>query len=417
MSLLLKNIHRLYRVANNDQLIKSGAEMSDALESKDSFVWCEVGKIKAFGPMETLPPEALQARKHIDCRDRIVFPSWVDSHTHLVFPATREKEFVDRIRGLSYEEIARRGGGILNTAAKLRAASEEELLTSAITRAWEIIRSGTATVEIKSGYGLTVEDELKMLRVAQALKRYTPLRIKTTLLGAHAYPIEYRDNKPAYVDLVINEMIPRAADENLAEYIDVFCERGFFSIEDTERILQAGAEHGLKAKIHANQLDYSGGVQAGVKNGAISVDHLECIGDAEIEVLKGSSTMPTILPSAAFFLSAPYQPARRMIDAGLPVAIASDYNPGSTPTGNMSFEVALACIRMKMLPEEALCAATINGAAALELSTETGSIDLGKAADLIISEPMDSFALIPYYFANNQVWKTVIGGVPFDAKA
>lgn len=355
-------------------------------------------------------PNIPQDEVVVDCEGRLVFPGFVDSHTHLVFATTREGEFVDRINGLSYEEIGKRGGGILNSAAKLRAMSEDELLEGAMARAGEIMQMGTTSVEIKSGYGLTVADELKMLRVAKRLDKESPLRIKTTLLGAHAFPAEYKENKDAYIDLVINEMIPKAVEEGLADYVDVFCERGYFSVEQTDRILEAGAKHGLKPKIHANQLDYSGGVQIGVKHNAISVDHLEHVGDEEIESLKSGSTIPTVLPSAAFFIREPYPPARKMIDAGLPVCIASDYNPGSTPTGNMSFEMALACINMQMLPEEALVASTLNGAAALEIADQCGSIEPGKAADLVITKPLDNIALIPYYFATNQIERVIING-------
>lgn len=407
--MILTNIHKLYAVADKGELRKGGAEMRNACLTENAFVWLEGGRIKSLGSMSELP-NIPQDEVVVDCEGRLVFPGFVDSHTHLVFATTREGEFVDRINGLSYEEIGKRGGGILNSAAKLRAMSEDELLEGAMARAGEIMQMGTTSVEIKSGYGLTVADELKMLRVAKRLDKESPLRIKTTLLGAHAFPAEYKENKDAYIDLVINEMIPKAVEEGLADYVDVFCERGYFSVEQTDRILEAGAKHGLKPKIHANQLDYSGGVQIGVKHNAISVDHLEHVGDEEIESLKSGSTIPTVLPSAAFFIREPYPPARKMIDAGLPVCIASDYNPGSTPTGNMSFEMALACINMQMLPEEALVASTLNGAAALEIADQCGSIEPGKAADLVITKPLDNIALIPYYFATNQIERVIING-------
>lgn len=376
---------------------------------ENAWVAVRDGKILAIGHEgKDILPEGIE--NAVDCTDRVVFPGFVDSHTHLVFAKTRETEFVDRIRGLSYAEIAARGGGILNSARALREMSEEELLQGTLARAHEILATGTTTVEIKSGYGLTTESELKMLRVARKIGEMTPLRVKTTFLGAHAYPMEYRENKSGYIDLIIKEMLPRVAEEGLADYVDAFCEQGFFSVEETERIIEAGAKYGLKAKIHANQLHRSGGVQLGVKHSAISVDHLEAMGPEEIEALKSGTTIPTILPSAAFFLSAPYQPARDLIDAGLPLCIATDYNPGSTPTGNMPFEMALACIRMKVLPEEALVATTLNGAAALELADVCGSIEVGKAADFVITQPMDSIALMPYFFAKNLVQQVIVGG-------
>jgi len=385
--------------------------MQDACLLENAFVWIEKGRIKILGRMQEIPDYLPQNLQKIDCTGRIVFPGFVDSHTHLIFAATRESEFVDRIRGLTYEEIADRGGGILNSAEKLRQMDENYLLELTKNRAWEIIGHGTTTVEIKSGYGLTVEDEMKMLRVARRVGEETPLRVKTTLLGAHAFPTEYKEKKDEYVNMVISRMIPRAAAENLADYIDVFCERGFFSVEQTGRILEAGAKYGLRPKIHANQLSFSGGVQIGVKNNAISVDHLEHAGGEEIECLKSGNTIPTFLPGSAFFIRQPYPPARMMIDSGLPVCIASDYNPGSAPTGNMSFQMALACIYMQMLPEEALVACTLNGAAALELSGECGSIEVGKAADLLISKPLDNLSMIPYHFGSNLIEKVIVGGL------
>lgn len=412
MKILIHNCSTLYQVAGAGERMKAGEAMKEVKPLENAWLLTEGELIKAIGT--GTPPEELNADRQIDCEGGMVIPGFVDSHTHLVFAKSREGEYVDRIQGLSYEEIAKRGGGILNSAARLRAMSEEELLMGAVERAWEILRQGTTSVEIKSGYGLTTEDELKMLRVANKLRQFCPIRIKTTFLGAHAFPAEYRDDQEGYVNLILNEMIPAVAEEKLADYVDVFCDRGFFSVEQTERILEKGIEYGMRPKIHANELDFSGGVQAGVKMNALSVDHLECVGEAEIAALKGSETMATILPSTAFFLGLEYAPARTMIDAGLPVALATDYNPGSSPGGSMSFILSLACTKMKMLPEEALSAATLNGAYALGLESETGSLNEGKRADLIITTPMESLAELPYYFARTQVRHVLCGGVPFD---
>ncbi|OQX75985.1 MAG: imidazolonepropionase [Bacteroidetes bacterium 4484_276] len=340
----------------------------------------------------------------------MVFPAFVDSHTHLVYPASREIEYIDKIKGLSYEEIARRGGGILNSAKKMQEISEEELFESAILRLEEIICYGTGAVEIKSGYGLTTESELKMLRVIRKLKEASPMTIKATFLGAHSIPPEYRDNRVAYVDIVVNEMLPKVAEDGLADYIDVFCDKGFFSVEDTERILEAGLKYGLRGKIHANELDYSGGIQAGVKYNALSVDHLEYTGDAEIEALLNSETMPTILPGAAFFLNMPYAPARKMIDAGLPVALASDFNPGSSPSGNMQLILSMASILYKMLPEEAINATTINSAYAMGISDILGSIATGKKANVFITQPIPTYEYMPYYYGTNKVETIILNG-------
>jgi imidazolonepropionase len=341
----------------------------------------------------------------------MVLPAWVDSHTHLVFAGSREGEFQDRISGLSYEEIARKGGGILNSAAKLNAKDEDELYHESLQRLHQVMAQGTGAIEIKSGYGLSVEGELKMLRVIRKLKENTPIPIKASFLAAHAYPVDYKDNHEGYLNLIINTMLPQIADERLADYIDVFCEEGFFSIDETSRLLDAGAKYGLKPKIHANQLHYSGGVQVGVKHHAVSVDHLECVGDAEIAALKGGNTMPTLLPAAAFFLGIQYQPARKIIDEGLPVCLATDYNPGSCPSGNVPLLLTLACTQLKMTPEEAINAVTINGAAALELEQEIGTIAVGKKANFIITKPIPSLAYIPYDFGNNPVQKLVINGM------
>ena len=363
--------------------------------------------IQAYGRMEDIQKD-ISAKQTIDASGRFVMPSFVDSHTHLIFAASREEEFVMKIKGASYEEIAAKGGGILNSARKLRVTSEEELFQYSLKRAHEIIRTGTGAVEIKSGYGLTIKDELKMLRVARRIGRETPLTVKTTFLGAHAVPKEY--TKQDYIKLVVEEMIPAIAEEKLADYIDVFCEQGFFSPEESTLIVERGKKFGMTPRIHANQLHRSGGVQVGVKAGAISVDHLENIGDEEIEILKGSKTMATALPGAAFFLNLPFPPARKIINAGLPLAIASDYNPGSAPSGNMSLMIALACIKMKMTPEEAINAVTINTAYTLGILDSHGSITPGKVANVLITQPIPSLAFFPYSFGTNLVDTIILNG-------
>jgi len=375
----------------------------------NAWLIAEHGIIHSFGEMYTL--SETNADETIDATGKMVLPAWCDSHTHLVFAAPRDGEFVDRIKGLSYEEIARRGGGILNSAAKLNAMDEQELYEHSYARLHRVMAQGTGAIEIKSGYGLCTEGELKMLRVIRKLKENTAIPIKATFLAAHAYPLAYKENKEGYIKLIIDEMLPRVAGEGLAEYMDAFCEEGFFSVDDTERLLEAGWKHGLKPKIHANQLHYSGGVQVGVKCKAISVDHLECVGDAEIESLKSGDTMPTLLPAAAFFLGIQYQPARRIIDAGLPVCLATDYNPGSCPSGNVPLLLSIACTQLKMTPEEAINAVTINGAAAMELQHEMGTIKIGKKANLIVTRPMSSLSYIPYDFGNNPVHRMVVNGV------
>lgn len=373
----------------------------------DAFLLIEHGRIKAFGSMQDCPERAGQV---LDATGRLVLPSWCDSHTHIVFAATREEEFVDRIRGLSYEEIAERGGGILNSARKLQKATEEELFQGAWERLQEVISMGTGAIEVKSGYGLTLESELKMLRVVRQLKEKSPIPIKATFLGAHAIPMEYKTNREAYISLIIQEMLPKVAGEGLADYCDVFCDKGFFTPEETIRILEAGWKWGLKPKIHANELGLTGGVQAGIAQGAISVDHLEYTSDVEIEALKKSETLPTLLPGCAFFLGIPFAPARQMIDAGLPVVLASDFNPGSCPSGNMPFVISLACAKMKLLPEEAINAATLNGARAMELEADYGTIAVGKVANLMITRPMMSLAGLPYAFGSKVVDQVVVGG-------
>ncbi len=413
MSILISNIKLLVQVEYPlASTLKRGAEMSQLNAIKNAFLFVNDGKIAGFGQMSELPKfeQNLNVGQRIDASGKMVFPTFVDSHTHLVYPASREIEYIDKIKGLSYEEIAKRGGGILNSSKKMQAISEEELLRDALKRLDEIIHYGTGAVEIKSGYGLTLESELKMLRVIKKLKDLSPLTIKSTFLGAHAVPVEYRGKQEKYVDLVINEMLPKVAEEELADYIDVFCDTGFFTVEDTERILKAGMKYGLSGKIHANELDYSGGIQAGVKYNALSVDHLEYMGDKEIEALLDTETMPTILPGAAFFLGMRYAPVRKMIDAGLPVAMASDFNPGSSPSGNMQLILSMACILYKMLPEEAINATTINTAYAMGLSDELGTITIGKKANLFITKEIPSIEYMPYYYGSNKIETVILNG-------
>lgn len=410
--LLLINIKQLVGVEKGDNRVSrvAGADMKYLPTIDNAWLFIENGRIHSFGSMDE--EHFIQCNDIIDLQNKkIVLPTFADSHTHLIFAGSRESEFVDRINGLSYEEIARRGGGILNSAAKLNAATEDELYHAAHERLHRVMAQGTGAIEIKSGYGLTVEGELKMLRVIRRLKENTQIPIKASFLAAHAYPIDYKENHDGYLNLIINKMLPQITDEGLADYMDVFCEEGFFSVDETSRLLEAGAKYGLKPKIHANQLHYSGGVQIGVQHNAISVDHLECVGDAEIAALNGSNTMPTLLPAAAFFLGIQYQPARKIIDAGLPVCLASDYNPGSCPSGNMPLLLTIACTQLKMTPEEAINAVTINGAAAMELEQEIGTIAVGKKANLIITKEMPNIGYIPYDFGNNPVEKLIINGV------
>ncbi len=406
-SLLIRDIGLLVQAERRPRSVVRGADMQHLPVVPQAFLLVENDRIVAFGPMERCPE---RADVILEAKDRMVFPSWCDSHTHLVFAAPRDEEFVDRLRGLSYEEIARRGGGILNSARRLRQMSEEALFESAWQRLCEVMASGTGAIEIKSGYGLSLESEMKMLRVIRRLKAVSPIPIKATFLGAHAVPEEFRSRRNDYIEQIIQHMLPRVAEEGLAEYCDVFCDRGFFTPAETERILQAAWKFGLKPKIHANELANSGGVQVGVANGALSVDHLESVGPEEIALLRNSATLPTLLPGCAFFLGIPYAPARQMIDAGLPVVLASDYNPGSAPSGRMAFVISLACIQMKMLPEEAINAATINGARALELEAEYGSIAVGKKANLFISRPMSSVAQVPYFFGTDPVETVILNG-------
>ncbi len=405
--ILIRNIRGLVQVRDQAAPVVAGNAMSHLPVVEHAWLAIQNGAIVQFGSMDALPASA-KATTELDATGRFVFPSFVDSHTHLVYAASREDEFVMKIKGATYADIAAKGGGILNSAKKLQQTSEDELFERAMVRVNEIIRTGTGAVEIKSGYGLTTHDELKMLRVAKRIGQHSPLTVKTTFLGAHAVPKE--TSKAAYIDLILHEMIPAVAEEKLADYIDVFCEEGFFSQAETERIVEAGKNYGMKPRIHANQLNRSGGVQAGVNTGALSVDHLETLGDEEIEYLKGSSVIPTALPGAAFFLNMSFPPARKIMEAGLPLAIASDYNPGSAPSGNMPLMIALACIKMKMTPEEAINAATLNTAAALELSGTHGSITVGKTANVFITQPMPSINFLPYAFGTNVVDTVILNG-------
>mgnify|MGYP000489431530 FL=1 len=409
MTTLFKNIKELIQVRDTPVSFLSGKEMSYLPIIKNAFLVVENGLISDYGEMKDCPKQNFN--ETIDATGKMILPSWCDSHTHIVYAGNREGEFVDRINGLSYEEIANNGGGILNSAKKLQETSEEELYQQSKIRLEEIIQLGTGAVEIKSGYGLNKEAELKMLRVIKRLKENYSLPIKATFLGAHAVPKEYKGNKDGYLKMLIEEVIPKVASENLADYIDIFCETGYFSVTDTELILKAGKKYGLTPKIHVNQFTAIGGVQAGVKYNALSVDHLEEMRDEDIETLKGTQTMPVALPSCSYFLSIPYTPARKMIDSGLPIALATDFNPGSTPSGNMNFVVSTACIKMKMTPEEVINAATINGAYAMGLEKEVGSITKGKRGNLILTKAINSYGFIPYSFGNNQIEKVFLNGI------
>ncbi len=404
MTTLFINIKELVQVREEPVSFVSGADMKILPSLKDAYLLVVDGLISDFGKMSKLPKiDESVFDEVVKANDRMILPTWCDSHTHLVFAGNREGEFVDKINGLSYEEIARRGGGILNSAKRLAETSKEDLLAQSLVRLKEVIALGTGAIEIKTGYGLSVESELKMLRVIQQLKKEIPIDIKATFLGAHAVPLAFKHNKAGYLKLLIEDLMPIIQKEKLAEYVDIFCETGYFSVKDTEMILEAGKKHGLIPKIHVNQFTSIGGVQMGVKYDALSVDHLEVMTEDDMDALKGSQTMPVALPGCSFFLGIPYAPARRMMEKGLPIALASDYNPGSSPSGNMNFVVATACIKMKMTPEEAINAATINGAYAMGLEKELGSITVGKKANFIVTKKIHSYASIPYSFGANQI--------------
>lgn len=412
MKTLIVNIKELLQVRENGILKVSGAAMAELPSIKNAFLLIENDLIADFGSMKNLSKN-LNPEKYIDANGKMVLPSWCDSHTHLVYAGNREHEFVDRINGLSYEEIANRGGGILNSARKLNETSEEEIYNQSKVRLEEIIRLGTAAVEIKSGYGLTVDGELKMLRVINQLSKNHPITIKATFLGAHAFPSEFKENHKGYIDLIIEKMLPEIAKNKLADFIDVFCESGYFTVAETEQIMEAGIRFGLKPKIHINQFHSIGGIQSGIKYKALSVDHLEVMNSEDIEALKNSETMPVALPSCSYFLGIPYTPVREMMAKGLPIALASDFNPGSTPSGNMNFVVSTACIKMKMTPEEAINAATLNGAYAMGISKTHGSITIGKKANFIITKPISSYYQLPYAFGSNLIDMVFIEGELF----
>ena len=408
MKLIIKNIGILAGIDESGRTRAMGAEMKKLGTEKNAYIIVEDGKIKSYGNMSTMPEE--RADEEIDAKGGVVLPAFCDSHTHIVYSGSREIEFVDKINGLSYEDIARRGGGILNSADRLHTASEQELYDEAMPRLHQMMESGTGAAEIKSGYGLSTEDELKMLRVIKRLSEDSPMTIRATFLGAHAVARNYIGRQSEYVDLVCREMIPAVAAEGLADFVDVFCDKGFFTVEETARMLECGAKYGMRPKIHANEMAASGGIQVGVKYNALSVDHLEFTGDEEIKVLLGSGTMPTILPGAAFFLGMVYPPARKMIDAGLGVALASDFNPGSSPSGNMKFILSLACIKLSMNLEEVINAATLNGAYAMGIEKTHGSITVGKTANLWITEPVSSLEFIPYAYGTSLTAGLVLNG-------
>ena len=410
MTTLITNIAHLVNTREETTLLR-GAALAQLPFIENAFLLIEDGIIADYGPMYELALKIPQLPNHIiDAHEQFVLPAWCDSHTHIVFAKTREEEFIDKLKGASYAEIAAKGGGILNSANKLNKATEDELFDTAFKRIEEITKLGTGAIEIKSGYGLTVASELKMLRVIKKLKEKSNISIKATFLGAHTYPLAFKDNHQGYIDSIINEMLPVIAAEKLADYIDVFCEAGFFSPEEMETVCKAGVSYGLKPKLHVNQLNSIGGVKTAIKLNALSVDHLETMTDDDVKLLSGSNTIGTLLPTAAFFLRMPYQPARQLIDSGCAIALASDYNPGSSPSGNMNFVVALSCIQMKMLPEEAINAATINGAYAMELEKELGSVTIGKKANLIFTKPIPSLTYVPYSFGANLIDKVMING-------
>ncbi|MFN0256205.1 imidazolonepropionase [Pedobacter ureilyticus] len=408
--MLITNIKALVGIHPKEKLFLRGSELKQLPILENAWLLLEDGLIKDFGSMSEMPSQISNLNSQISVEGRFVFPSWCDSHTHIVFAAPREEEFALKIAGKTYEEIAAAGGGILNSANKLQKATEDELFESASIRLKDMIKQGTGAVEIKSGYGLTVESELKMLRVIKRLKQAFPIPIKASLLAAHAYPTEYKNNHQAYIALIINELLPKVSAENLADYIDVFCEKGFFSTEETAQILTAAANYGLKPKIHANQLSSSGAVELGVKHDAVSVDHLEETDAHALQALSNSNTIATLLPSCSFYINIPFANAKGLINNNAIIALASDYNPGSTPSGNMNFVVSLGCIKLKMTAEQAVNAATLNGAAAMELNDEVGSITIGKKANLFITRPMTSLAYLPYSFGQSQIETVILNG-------
>lgn len=409
MSTLFIHIKELLQTREKAELKVMGKSMSELPHIKNAFLRINGDTIHSFGPMDELVVE--DSDEVIDVTGKIILPTWCDSHSHVVYAGDRSQEFVDRINGLSYEDIAAKGGGILNSAQTLQNTSESALYQQSIKRVNELVKLGTGTLEIKSGYGLTTDAELKMLRVIKKIKENSAIKIKATFLGAHAIPKKHSDNKKEYLDLIINHMLPEIHKEQLADFVDVFCEKGYFSLEDTEQVLNAAAKYDLTPKIHVNQFNAYGGVTLGVKHKALSVDHLEVLNNEDIEALKNTDTMPVALPGCSFFLGIPYTPARPLIDSGLPLALATDFNPGSAPSGNMNFIVSLACIKMKMSPEEAINAATINGAFAMNASKEYGSISIGKKASIIITKELTSYRQIPYHFGNNPIYKVMINGV------
>ncbi|HET7898894.1 MAG TPA: imidazolonepropionase [Flavisolibacter sp.] len=410
MATLISNIRQLVNVREASPLLR-GKELADLPVIDHAFLIVEDGLIAGYGRMEQLAYQPSDFNEHLDASGRLVLPCWCDSHTHLVFAGSREEEFVDKLKGMTYAEIAAKGGGILNSAAKLNNTFEDELYLQANKRLQELMALGTGAIEIKSGYGLSVEGELKMLRVIQRLKKTAPIPVKATFLGAHAIPAAYKENRQEYIRQITEEMLPVIGKEKLADYIDVFCEEGFYSPAEMEAICLAGKQYGLKPKLHVNQLNSIGGIEAGLKLGAVSLDHLETLTEHEINLLsQGSNTVCTLLPTAAFFLRMNYQPARKLVEAGCPVALASDYNPGSSPSGNMNFVVALSCIQMKLLPEEAINAATLNGAHAMEVADQVGSITVGKLANIIITKPAPSLAYLPYSFGSNLIEKVMVKG-------
>ena len=407
MSQIFINIRELLQVRAQSELKVSGSEMKALPTIKNAYLWIENGLIKDYGSMDAVPEIAIE---QIDCTHRLILPTWCDSHTHLVFGDTREDEYVDRINGLTYEEIANKGGGILNSAKKLESITEHELYKKSLSRLQKAISTGTGAIEIKSGYGLSVEGELKLLRVIKRLKENSIIPIKATFLGAHAIPTAYKSDPENYIDLIINKMLPVIAEEELADFIDVFCEKGYFSPTQMDRILKAGKDYGLVPKVHVNQFNSIGGIESAIKNNALSVDHLEVLTDSEIDSLANSTTIPVALPACSLFLSIPYTPARKIIDKGLPLPIASDFNPGSAPSSNLNLALSLACIKMNMTPEEAINALTLNGAYAMNLASEVGSITKGKKANFMITEPLKNYHLLPYSFGSSNIESVYING-------